>query len=207
MEAKPERADSRDNEFRLAADIETVTWSIDIRPNLAYYLILTFNLQKGSMMRRIPIFACLWLFAATSFASAQSWEARCLAADHIRDATITCLRASMLIQREQIKLQRSLLDVIVKQTNPALRETLRSTRELASLINTANQSQMPYFLVSDLRNFEDAIFACDETELCEESAQSTADSLCKRLGYGAQHDYEFQNREGVARLKWLVCRS
>lgn len=158
-------------------------------------------------MGRIAIFVCLWLFSATSVASAQSWEARCLAADQLRDATISCLQASMLIQREQIKLQRSLLDNVVKQTNRILRETLRSNRELASLIATANQSQMPYFLVSDLRNFKDAIFACDETEACEDSAQSTADSLCKRLGYGAQHDYEFQNIEGVARLKWLVCRS
>jgi hypothetical protein len=62
-------------------------------------------------------------------------------------------------------------------------------------------------LISDLRNFDDAGFSCDdETELCGSIAQSTADALCKRLGYGAQHAYEFEKQDDAARLKWLVCR-
>lgn len=164
-------------------------------------------------MRHIPIYACLCLFAVTSHASAQSWEAKCLATMTSGDAIITCLKASMLIQREQIRLQRSLLHIIAEQINPTLRETSRNTRaasnhleKLSSLLDTAIESLTPHLLISDLRNFDDAGFACDETELCESGAQSTADTLCKRLGYGAQHAYEFENQDGAARLKWLVCR-
>lgn len=164
-------------------------------------------------MSRIIALVGVCLLALSAPAGAQNIQSQCLSATTSGDAIINCMKASILLQREQTRLTRELLKALTRRTNPSLRDAVRNTAVSKSLLEriagsllVENKRAAPVSFFGDLSQFADRNLTCSQYEPCEELAPKAADKICKRLGFALQQAHAFESLEAGARLTWVVCR-
>ena len=110
--------------------------------------------------------ACLMLLPGPPV-SARDLTSACLREVRIGDATITCLKASVLLQREQLQLlfsirdlleELSLRSVVVNSANSD-RNNVALDR-IAKLLEERNRQQTEFLFVNELRNVDSTDFEC-----------------------------------------------
>ena len=166
-------------------------------------------------MRLVTIAAaCLMLLPGLPV-SARDLASACLREVRIGDATITCLKASVILQREQLQLllsirellaERSLSSVAVNSANSD-RNSVALDR-IARLLEERNEQQTEFLFVNELRNVDGKDFDCPTGD-CAEDARQVADQICQGFEFSGQHAFHFSEAEDTAspnRMQWVVCR-
>lgn len=166
-------------------------------------------------MRLVTITAVLLILGSGHSGNARDLSTACLREVRIGDATITCLKASVLLQREQLQLLRSIRDLLaqlplrsvaVNSANSGRNNV--ALERIARLLEEGNEQSSEFLFVNDLRNVEGIEFDCPTGD-CDEEARLVADQICQRLKFSAQHAFHFSDAEDTASLnlmQWIVCR-
>ncbi len=166
-------------------------------------------------MKLVTIAALLFILGLGQPGKAQDLSTACLREVRIGDATITCLKASVLLQREQLQVLLTIRDLLAEVSLKSQAANSANARRnnialerIARLLEERNERSSEFLFVNDLGNVDDIEFDCPTGD-CAEDARQVADRICQRFEFSGQHAFHFSEAEDTAspnRMQWIVCR-
>ena len=165
-------------------------------------------------MRVLTAAAILALLWSGSMAQAQDLSRACLRSTTAGDATINCLKSSVLLQRAQLQVLRD-LRVLLAQTsqqsiaaaNVNAERTNQSLAAIAQTLRSAGTPTVTYPFIDDLENMQGAVFDCLSGD-CAKDARSAANQICRQLKFAGQYAFDFtdgEDNDAPKRMRWVAC--
>ncbi len=166
-------------------------------------------------MRLFALVAILALLWSDRSGHAQDVSTACLRATTSGDAIINCLKASVVLQRAQLRVLRDIREAINRSFNRSMATTASNTARanqqlevIARALQANGGRPGTYLFVNDLTNVDGSVFDCPTGD-CAEDAKVAAEQICRQLNYAGQHSFDFGVSEedaAVNRMQWVVCR-
>lgn len=166
-------------------------------------------------MRLIVGVAILAIFGWSQSGQARDLSRACLRSTSAGDATINCLKASVLLQRAQLQALRNIHDAIARSSNRATAVTnanaVRTQQALELMTKTlqaGGTQAVTYPFIDDFKTIKDSSFDCLSGD-CAKDAQIIAERICRQLNFAGQHAFDFkdsENADAPKRMQWVACR-